>query len=175
MKPMYLALALFCLAAVPALAQLTNNPPSAPTTGVTALPVENADGARTDKSGASSAGEDSGQPGTNSASAPAPSKRSLLDLKNEQDKVEQRSEGASNPQVKTRESCTSRDIAASVQMPGKRKFMGYNGFDKDKFDKCESSFEALDDACDITNPCSDCDNAVKMFSNDCGYDGSTSN
>lgn len=130
--------------------------------------AQDADNSQTTDSGSTAQPQDSGQQESNAATA-ARSRGSLLDLKSAQDKVEKSRQDAPDPQARTEDSCAALDIVDSLQMPSKRKFMGPNGFERDRFNKCKSSFDDLDNACDDDSSCSDCDRAVKVFSINCGY------
>lgn len=104
------------------------------------------------------------------AAPPSSDKGSLKDLKDAQDAADNADappplqaigEGA---QV----SCPSREVAATVKMPDTTKFYSADG-SNEKARKCETAFQKLPDACADDNPCTDCDQAVKAYSDACTY------
>ncbi len=174
-KLTFIAVSLLCLASMAARAQSTAATPESSPNDVQIIPDDDGNASHADQSGVSSQDGGIGQEDTNTTLHKAPSRGSLLDLKDEQDKADQSSENAPLPGVGKKGFCASRDITASLQMPSKKQFMRPSGLDKEKFDKCKNSFESLEKACDPESTCDDCDKAVKDYTVSCGYVGSKGN
>lgn len=108
---------------------------------------------------------------TTSAPAPAPSSsNSLMDLKAAQDDMESDENAPALQAIGegAQAACPSREVAATVKMPDTLKMVDPDG-QRTKARKCEDAFARLPDACDQDNPCSECDKAVKLYTDTCMY------
>jgi len=97
-------------------------------------------------------------------------KGSLRDLKAVQD-AQDTEEGAPPLQAigeGVKASCPAREVAATVKMPDTIKMIDPDGT-QTKARKCENAFQKLPDACSEDNPCTDCEKAVKAYTDACMY------